>query len=414
MPDSDSDTEELPTEADRRAPLEHLRAVGQTFTDGVAALHGRVANYNEDRPLLNCASNLKDAVSIPLEGAIDPQSHVIRLSSLLDASEARGDAIQEEAARLRVENKTLEQAADRSARLLASLRVEYDRLRENSSSETVKESSAVAEVTRLRVQLVEFERELQRISAKAETAERKYAEERQKKAALERVCMGLRRRVAISEEKAQDGYRVQEALLARETAEAHLAEARAEAERWRAKCSATGVLRERAEAAERSEHSLREKVSALEKEIESREGILRHDLVEKRRLKEFMANYERELEEKEVKLAKLRRVVHRKGNGKEVRLEEEDERGAASDDETDLGSGPSLSMDKDIIGDVNLLVRDQTFFLSNLYSLKSLFNSILICSLFFLYHFVSQTTGRLGSRLDCTFYWLPRQTSNSG
>lgn len=252
----------------------------------------------------------------PSTGAIDAVSHrkdIERLSSLLEASEARGDAAQEEAGRLRAENNSLSEAVERSARLLNSLRTEYDRLRAETAEKVGHGSAALSETVRLRSHVVEIERELQRVMSRAEDASRCYVVEKQKAEALERVCMGLRRRVAIAEEKAQDEKKLQEALMARELAEAQLVEAKVEAERWRARSSAADITRERAETAERLERAQRDKIAALERELDSRESLLRQGMQEGNKLKKYMANYEKELEEKEMSIVRLRGLIKRRG-----------------------------------------------------------------------------------------------------
>lgn len=340
--------------AERRASVERLRAVGQTFADGLAALRSHVTN----KPMPSRApestqqpSVERDAsfVSPPRDNSpnqtqtvtalpVEESQHIARLSTLLEAADARTEAAQHELKRLRRENETLRQTADRSARLLGALRAEYDILVEESQHKTSKEEQAIADAARLRAELVEVERQLQQVSQRATQTDRALAEEKQKSRALERVCMGLRRRVAVAEDKAQDATRLQEAIVARDTAESRLAEIRAEAERLRARCGATDVLRERAEAAERAERSLRDRLIALEKEVESREALLRQGLLERRRLKDYLTKCERQLEQKDYKIAKLRRSAKRFKN--------DDRPLPLPDDETSIATDPPLSMDK--------------------------------------------------------------------
>lgn len=327
-PEKDSTTQgSTGSASERRASLERFRAVGQSFADGLAALRSHVTSNS--MPL---KSNVvggqppveRDAsfVSPPRGGSpnqtqsvpptpFDDAKQFRRLSALLEASETRAEVARHEAQRVRRENEELRLTADRSVRLLSSLRAEYDRLVEERNHKTSKEEEALADTARLRTELVEVERQLQQMSQRSILTDRTLAEKKQKSQALERVCIGLRRRVAVAENKAQDASRMQEAIVARDTAESRLAETRAEAERLRARCAAVDVLKERADAAERAERSLRDKLGALEKEVESREDLLRQGLLERRRLKEYISKYERRLEEKDLKMAKLRRTSKR-------------------------------------------------------------------------------------------------------
>lgn len=376
MTDEDEIESRSPTE-ERRASIERLRAVGQTFADGIAAFRERVTTRprSEQEPQEKEAANVEVPIDPALRTAVgsddmfpsavtsrdgSQRKELDRLNSLLEASEARGDAIQEEAERLREENASLSSALDRSARLLNNLRSEYDRLRAETTERAGKGSAVVAETARLRSQAVDIERELQRMTSRADEADKRFVEERKKSAALERVCLGLRRRVAVAEDKAQDSRKMHDAILARELAEAQLAETKVDAERWRARSSAADVARERAEAAERSERIQREKIATLERELESREGLLRQGMHEKKKLQEYMSNYEKELERKEMKLARLRSWIKERGYQedrprRQRRRDDEIERALVSEDETDLGTG-SLSIEKDLTDENDVTV----------------------------------------------------------
>lgn len=287
------------------------------------------------------------------EGSQRPD--ITRLSELLEASEARGDAAQEEMERLRRENASLSSAVERSGRFLTTLRADYDRLKQEGSKRANEDSVAAAETARLRGQVAELERETKRLNERADDSDAKFVAEKKKSAALERVCMDLRRRAALAEEKAENGKRVREANLARELAEAQLAEIKVEAERWRAKSSAAEVARERAEASERTERAQREKIVALERELESREALHRQVALERKKLQAYMSKYERELEEKEAKLAKLRGWIKERGfkqnkARRRGRTEIEFERALESEDETE-GTDIALSVEKEDMND---------------------------------------------------------------
>eukprot|EP00177_Eucheuma_denticulatum_P006642 GFKZ01012077.1.p1 GENE.GFKZ01012077.1~~GFKZ01012077.1.p1 ORF type:complete len:389 (+),score=95.56 GFKZ01012077.1:151-1317(+) len=255
----------------------------------------------------------------PTANATSP-TNIERLSALLEAAEARADAANAESENLRRENASLTSAIETSSRLLNNLRSDYDRLKtqETPQRQPSDECVSLAETARLRSQVGQLEREVVRLNQRADDSDKRYVGERRKCVALERVCMDLRRRVALAEEKAVDGKRVEEAVLAREVAEAELAEIKVEMERWRAKCSAVEVMRERADVAERAERVQRERVGALEREVESRERLLREAVVERNKLRAYLGKYERELEEKERKVGKLKMWI-REGRGGGVR-----------------------------------------------------------------------------------------------
>lgn len=347
---------------------ESARGIGRTIVDGIAGLRSKISaapqpgETHSDQTAVDFAQG-EDSSNTPLaDPHADHEKHIQRLTARLNASEAKSAIAHREADRLRKESESHQEKVGRLTRLLSSLRVDYDRIKQQTSIDASKVSAVETEATRLRVELVENERELQRVTSRASEAERLLAEEKQKTSALERVCMGLRRQVALAEEKAVEGQRLQDAILARETAETRLAEMRAEAERWRVKCGVTDALRGRAEAAERNETSLRDRISSLERELESREGIIRQGLIERRKLKEFMGKYERELEEKEVKLAKLR-LLARKDNGRRRRTGndgEDQDFGTAvrseTDGESNLSFGFELGFDKNIPVDAEHLV----------------------------------------------------------
>ena len=63
-------------------------------------------------------------------------------------------------------------------------------------------------------------------------------------------------------------------MNAKRAAESALVDARTEAEQMRARLVSVDTVRERAEVAERSERSLRQRVKALENEIDGRDGLI--------------------------------------------------------------------------------------------------------------------------------------------
>lgn len=271
---------------------------------------------------LNSSARTSNTMStmLPPPANATPPSNIERLSALLEAAEARADVANAETENLRRENASLTSAIETSSRLLDNLRNDYDKLKTQNEiqQQPSRDCVSLAETARLRGQVGQLEREVVRLNQRADDSDKQYVGERRKCVALERVCMDLRRRVALAEEKAVDGKRVEEAVLGREVAEAELAEVKVEIEKWRAKSCAMEVMRERAEGAERAERVQRERVEALEREVESRERLLREAVVERNRLRGYLGKYERELEEKERRLGKLKMLI-REGRGEGLR-----------------------------------------------------------------------------------------------
>lgn len=306
------------TPPDRRASLERIRAVGQTFAEGIAAIRERVSKPSPERDNGEIASPVSD-------------EHEHRQAAL-EAAETRADYAETEVIRLRAENDVLRAASDKSARLLEDLRQELARLR--------RDVAPAADAVRLRVRLAEREKELSEVSDRTRAAEREAAEEGRRRSALERVCIGLRSKAALAEERLKDVGKLQNAELAREEAETRLAELRAEVERLRVKVGAVEVFKERAEASEKCEHGLRDKITAMDRELEQREALVQQGLVERRRLKEFLTRYEREVGEKDRKIMKLRRALRRR---EQVR------------DGSDGGTEVTLSFDRDVAAEEELV-----------------------------------------------------------
>lgn len=309
---------------DRRASLDRIRAVGQTFAEGIAAIRQRVSkpsdvNIDHITPE-HTANNLSDSLQSAVTSPPDPEESNIHS--------------------LRVQNERLRQAANRFEPQYQSLKADYDRLKEAFDQ---KERFASNELTRVKVTQLESEKRLQEAHTQLEQVERDRARQSKRASALERVCIGLRSKLAIAEQRARDGDRLQEAVLARETAEIQLAELRAESEQLRVRCSASDVFKERADAAESSERALRDKVGAMARELQSREALLKQSLIEKKKLREYMARYERQLREKELKLGRMRRSSKR-SHGRDA--------SSVVDSEAETeGSLPTFTMEKDLVAD---------------------------------------------------------------
>ena len=120
--------------------------------------------------------------------------------------------------------------------------------------------------------------------------------------------MGLRRRVALAEQATVKSQELKDAMNAKRAAESALVDARTEAEQMRARLVSVDTVRERAEVAERSERSLRQRVKALENKIDGRNGLIQQMLTERQKLTKLMAMYERELAKKEARMAEYDRA----------------------------------------------------------------------------------------------------------
>lgn len=353
------------TPEERRASLERFRAVGQTFADGIASFRDRISTTtsppNANVPAApgvgmaseNQGGNSQPAneTSIENDDNADPQPiqrDVERLQNILFATERRVEAAAREIDILRAENRSLANSHERATRALESVRKEHDTALARASEERGLSDRSSSEIARLRGEVAELERELKRRDDALAVSESRACEDRKRASALERVSMSLRRRVAIAEENFTDASKVQEAIVARESAESNLVEARADAERWRARATAVDSLRDRATRAEQGERDMRQRGAILEREISSRDALIKQGLAERKKLKEFMVKYEQQLDAKDKKVDKLRSLVrnYQTALGRKDNL---------SDPEfSESGSARSLTWDKDIVAGDNV------------------------------------------------------------
>lgn len=386
------------TQDNHRDSIEQLRAVGQTFVDGLSALRDRVSATTitdsssetgaQNKPG-NSMSGNSDAVSpmaaetIPQESGdahekdqermvssrelpapspgpsissspsrspAELQREVDRLQNMLFATERKLEARAAECTDLKATAGRLGSRHERDMRQLETLRSEVRTARETGDIERERAERAVAEAARLRTELVDVERELARQTAECDELRRVSLGQKQKIAGLERVMMGLRRRVAMADGQVEAAKRAESAVAARHAAESALVEARAQLERFRARVVAVDSLRERATAAEHSERELRDKVALLEREIESKDAVVRQDLAERRKLNEFMIRYEKQLEEKEATISSLRRQLRQLRVPETDLLETrwDDGRANASLPLSETGSARSLTWDNGV------------------------------------------------------------------
>lgn len=394
-----------------RDSIEQLRAVGQTFVDGLSALRDRVSattvtdsssESGAQKDSGNSMSGNSDAVppmgaeTIPQESgdahekdqermassrelsAPSPgtarssssfcspeelQREVDRLQNMLFATERKLEARSAECTDLKATAGRLGSRHERDMRQLETLRSEVRTARETGDIERERAERAVAEAARLRTELVDVERELARQTAECDELRRVSLGQKQKIAGLERVMMGLRRRVAMADGQVEAAKRAESAVAARHAAESALVEARSQLERFRARAVAVDSLRERAAAAERSEHELRDKVALLEREIESKDAVVRQDLAERRKLNEFMIRYEKQLEEKEATISSLRRQLRQlrvpETDLLETRLD--DGRANASLALSETGSARSLTWDNGVGRNLRRAPSDSNF-----------------------------------------------------
>lgn len=386
------------TRDDHRDSIEQLRAVGQTFVDGLSALRDRVSATTitdstsetgvQDEPAnsmngnsgavspttaetiprednranergqgetisnrdLSTPSRAPSASSSPSRSAEELQREVDRLQNMLFATERKLEARVAECTDLRATVGRHNSRHERDMRQLEMLRREVRAARETGDIEHERAERAVAEAARLRTELVDVEQELARQMSESEELRRAALGQKQKIAGLERVMMGLRRRVAMADGHVDAAKRAESAIAARHAAESALVEARAQLERFRARAVAVDSLRERAAAAEHNERELRDKISLVEREIESKDAVVRQGLAERRKLNEFMIRYEKQLEEKEATISGLRRQLRQiQACGTdliETRLD--DGRANTGLALSETSSAPSMTWDNDV------------------------------------------------------------------
>lgn len=316
------------TPEERRASIERFRAVGQTFADGIASFRDRMTTTTRAEHANTPLSPGEGEAISPAPGAAqsacehgDEDTHGMnesppplkkdmeRLQNILFATERRVEMANNEVESVRAQHRALASSHERATKALDTLRAEHDGAVSRMRDACERGERATGEMARLRGEVLELERALHSRDDKLHQAERRATTDRNRAAALETVSMSLRRRVAISEEKMVDARTVHDAAVAREHAESELVAAKGETERWRARASATDTVRDRAGRAELAEHDLRKRVSLLEREISSRDVLLKQGLGERKKLKEFMSKYERELDEKDATIAKLRATI---------------------------------------------------------------------------------------------------------
>lgn len=295
---------------ERRASLERLRSVGRSVTESISAFRERMtASFGDGVASGDRNGDGDDSGPVAAVGARDEAA---RLATLVAAGGARERELRAALETARAETAAAVRGAERSGRQLAVVRAECDRLAREAEERRAREAGTMSELVRLRGEVCELENELKGLRQAVTAAEGGAREEKRLRGALERVCMGLRRRVAVAEEEAKKGADVDAAVCAKEAAEATLAAAKADVEDMRVRAAAASALKERADAAERAERSLRERVSALEREVDAREVLVRQGAAERNKLKAFMTKYELELDDKEKKLARLRQWVRRR------------------------------------------------------------------------------------------------------
>lgn len=343
-------------EEDPLGSVDRVRAVGQTFADSVSALRDRIVTATgvKDMPSGDVSTSVGSGMVEPTtitssadgnspednnNGQIQLERDVEQLQNELLAMERQLEAVRREADMLRSTESVANARHERQTRALETVRRQVDKSAERAVEAEDRASRAEAEVARLRAEATEVNREMERREQEAEAAERRAIDETARRTALERVVMGLRRRVALAEDAAAKTQDLHEALAARHSAESALVDARTEAERWRARCASVDALRERADAAERSERALRERVSALESEVNSRDTLLRQTRAERQKLAQMMTYYERDLARKDTKISALKRSLRKL----RARYEDDD----VDLDSIENDSVPSISWDRD-------------------------------------------------------------------
>lgn len=230
-----------------------------------------------------------------------------------DNTSSREDALAHEIDRLRAEAAEHARVAASASRLLENLRSEHDRfVRDATGSKAKADAKQISELV---IQREQLRAELETSQNALLEAEKRLDARNTAHDALERVCMDLRRRLAVAHEHKQKAADHEKAVLAQETAEARLADAKAENDELRVKLAAAKSSTANFDkvCAERS--SLKTRVKALERELKARDKFLTNMDAEQARLTRHLSRLESQLHNKEITVQKLLRqfngVKHR-------------------------------------------------------------------------------------------------------
>lgn len=166
-----------------------------------------------------------------------------------------------------------------------------------------------ADVARLRSEGVRYQREAEEMLQGRLKAEREASEQRRAVRALERVCMGLRERVARAEVKAQRGAALEAANMGRDAARAALGEVKAACEELRGRAAVAEAARDAARDEVKRERARRDVVEERARAVEAELAGLRATVVgveeDRRKLKEAR----KAVKERDVRIRRLVRAV---------------------------------------------------------------------------------------------------------
>jgi hypothetical protein len=288
--------------AERRTTLDRLRvAVGRTLSDGLTSVGIPAAAPPQVPARPETSLPPSPPPPVPL---VPPVPSVPQLPQSEPQQSAREAALQRELLRLRAESSANARAATRSERMLEALRAEVARVPTPPAAslpEPLAVPPALVAVRSADIGRIES-LETRLLDAQGRLAHAKDSVARRDKdhAALERVCMRLRRRLAAADEHAARAAQLDHAILAREKAEAALAGVKDELEHLRAELVIARETGLRTEAAGSETVGLRARVEALEKELRSRDQLLHQAEESRLQLCKCLARCEKELRTRDV------------------------------------------------------------------------------------------------------------------
>lgn len=259
------------------------------------------------------SSSAAQACHSPAE---DPQA--VAGSALHDDNNWSESALFQEIRRLRAEAAEHARAATSATRLLDALRAEHDRmLRDTTGPKALADARQISELV---VQREQLRADLEASRATLCETEKRAESRDAAHVALERVCIDLRRRLAVAHEHKKMAYQCENAVIAREVAEAALADVKAEIEEMRLELVAAQAREADVDLICAERDGLKTRVKTLERELKARDKLIREADVERSRVSRYLLRYENELHAKELKIHNLSRLVHTSRKAKDDSL----------------------------------------------------------------------------------------------
>lgn len=320
----------------RRTSLDHLYSVvGETVASGLASLSTRLvppaqADAKSDAPAPGPAPSRSEAPG-GADGAPLRGHETLREAALAE----EGARLRDEIEQLRAEVQTHARAAARAAKVVDALRVARDG-GQGQSNVHVRDAGDVDRIEKEAVAAaVEKERKRARAANEAAKASRRQC------AALERVCVGLRSRLAVAEERATRGLLLDQETRGKKMVEAELERVKAERERCEARAIAAEAAADDTEDQNRAQREAEARAAILEEELRSRDRLLREMDADRARLSSYLLRYEDQFQQKETEILELTRLLAQSGtrNGRRRRGHSRSEASIPSRSSSDGGYG---------------------------------------------------------------------------